>query len=679
MWYYRLVVLVNIGEKGRVSMHKNIEKNIQMLRNEVEKHDLLYARNQPIITDSEYDKLYIELEELENQYPEFYSEFSPTQTIKTEIVEGLTRKRHRTPMLSQQKINTPAGVKSFIEQTEGDLLIQDKLDGITIVLSYNDGHLVSAVTRGDGEYGEDLTHNFLHVSNIPKNIPFKKNLEVRAEAILPFKEFEVLNKDGKYSNPRNLVSGALRQLDSNNVRGKGFKAIVFDLVHVDDMEFYKDTDMLDFLSKQGFELVNNMVFSEEAVIENILEFIDNYEENKRNELPFMIDGLVLKMNDLKMREKLGYTSKHPRWATAYKFDSLNATTKLTDVVQQVGKSGQITPVAEFEVVTIDNVNITRATLHNYQNIKDKDIRVGDRIVVERANDVIPQVIQSIASERTGEEVIITPPTNCPICHAKTRFDGANLYCTGVDCQPQLEGRLQHFTSREAMDIAGLGNKTIETFHKEGIIQSIVDIYYLESKHDEITSLPGFGVKSYERIINGVEESKNKELRNLLYGLSIQNIGRSASRDLANEFKSLEQIIISAKDTGVFKERIMSIDAFGEKMSDNLIVFFQDKHNVEVLEELIQLGLTTTIEVDELVTNSTLDGMTFVVTGKVNLFTNRKELQEEIEKLGGKVTGSVSKNTDYLINNDKESATAKNKTALNLSVPIISEDEFLNMI
>lgn len=658
---------------------EGIEREIKEIQAEVSRHDELYALNKPIITDGEYDELYMKLERLEQEYPEVDSTNSPTRKIKTVIVSDLEKREHLTPMLSQQKINTEEGIKAFIESIKGDLLIQDKLDGISIVLRFNNGRLVSAVSRGNGEVGEDLTHNAIHFSNIPTVIPFKEELEVRGEAILPFKEFEKLNKDGRYSNPRNLVSGALRQLDSSNVKGKGFKVIIFDLVRVEGKEFQKDTDSIRFLDEQGFEMVESRVFSKEHPEEEVIDFVDDYEHNQRQHLDYMIDGLVLKTNDLNERLELGYTSKHPRWATAYKFDSLNATTTLTGVTGQVGKTGQITPVAEFETVTIDNVEINRATLHNYRNIRDKDIRVNDRIVVERANDVIPQVMQSIESERTGVEIEVEIPSHCPICNAITEQIGENLYCTGLDCAPQLEGKLKHFTSRDAMDISGLGDKTIEKFYNEGIINSVVDIYHLDKKEEKIKSLSGYGQKSYERIINGVKDSKNKELRNLIYGLAINNIGVSASRDLANEFKSLKEIIELSKSPNEFKKRITSIKDFGEIMAKSLLAFFQDSHNIEILEELIELGLTTEVAKNNVATDKTLEGTTFVITGRVNHFNNRKELKEKIEDLGGKVTGSVSGNTDYLINNDKESTTSKNKQAINLNVPIISEDEFLNLI
>ena len=659
-------------------MKSQILKRIKFLRKEITKHDKLYAQNKPIITDSEYDKLYLELEKLEKEYPEYYDANSPTQKITTTIVESLEKVEHREPMLSQQKITTEEEVIDFVNKYNSSILIQEKLDGITIVIAYDNGRMVEAVSRGDGYIGENLTHNAKHFVNLPKVIPFKGRLELRAEGILPFIDFEKMNSDGKYSNPRNLVSGSLRQLDSSKVAGKGFKAIVFDLVYAEGKTFNYDRERLAFLKEQGFEVVTTKFFKS-SELNSIKEYVKNYEHNIRETLPHMIDGLVIKVDNLTLREELGYTSKFPRWACAYKFKSMDATTKLVGITDQVGKTGQITPVAELETVNIDGVNISRATLHNYSNIKNKDIRIGDTVVVTRANDVIPQITQSIKDVRKGSEVIKLHPENCPICGAITEFDGENLFCTGINCTPQLEGKIKHFASRGAMDINGLGEKTVEEFFKRGIIERIPDIYKLKEKEEKICSIEGFGKKKFQRIINGVEESKNRNLANLIYGLSIRHIGESSSRNLANEFKSIEDIIKASKDTESFRERLLTIEDFGEKMSESVIDFFMNQDNLETIEELLEHGLNPATAVSPVADNKVLAGKTFVITGKVNYFKNRKELQAKIEELGGKTTGSVSKNTDYLINNDIQSNSSKNRKAKELGIPIISEEDFLDLI
>ena len=349
-------------------MEIQVLERIELLRKEVEKHDKLYDDNRPIISDSEYDELYLELEKLEREHPEYYDVNSPTQKIVTTIVENLEKVTHRKPMLSQQKVTTEEEVVDFVNKYNSDILIEEKLDGITIVVAYDNGRMVEAVSRGNGYIGENLFHNVKHFVNLPKVIPFKNRLELRAEAVLPFADFKRINVDGKYSNPRNLVSGSLRQLDSSNVAGKGFKAIVFDLVYAEGENFDYDIERLEFLKEQGFETVETRIFRS-TDLSLIKEYIKNYEHNIRKTLPHMIDGLVLKINNLALREELGYTSKYPRWACAYKFKSLDATTKLIGITDQVGKTGQITPVAELETVNIDGVNISRATLHNYSNVE----------------------------------------------------------------------------------------------------------------------------------------------------------------------------------------------------------------------------------------------------------------------------------------------------------------------
>lgn len=656
-------------------------KQLEKLRNEIRMHDQHYAIGKPIITDTEYDAIYRQLVHLEQDQPELITKDSPTQTITPIVVDEIHKSSHRQPMLSLRDVNTFDGIQSFI-QDKNEILIQDKMDGITIVLTYDDGKLVKAVTRGDGFTGDDLTHNIQQIDNVPKTIDFKGPLEVRGEIILPYKDFERLNVNGDYSNPRNTVAGAVRRHDSNNIVGVGYKVIVFNLEYIENQSFESDYDAIQYLDELGFEIVTTKLFSldNDKALEDLKTFIDHYETVVRPNLPFMIDGLVLKVNNLHDRESLGSTSKFPRWSLAYKFKSLDATTTLNEVIHQVGKSGQITPVAVFDEIVIDDVKITRATLSNYQIIKAKDIRIHDQIVVERANDVIPQVVKALDEIRTGIEEPIKPPTHCPSCGSKTVLDGAHLYCRGLTCKPQLEGKLAHFASRDAMDIDGLGEKTVTTLYQAGIITTILDIYKLTDKQDEILQLERFGEKSYQRLLKGVEQSKSKEFRNVLYGLHIENVGRSATRDLAIEFESLTAIIDASKDPASFKERLLNIPSFGEVLSSNVVDFFAIQDNIDLMNELIQLGLPTTLNVTaNSVADSAIKDLTFVITGKVTHYKSRKELKSHIEELGGKVTGSVSKNTDYLINNDAESQTSKNKQAIERNIPIISEHEFLDLL
>lgn len=660
---------------------------IESLRKEILYHDHLYDTGNPIISDSEYDEKYLELERLEREYPEFFSPDSPTQRITTTIVSDLKEVRHPEPMLSQQKFTTDEEVEKFVSEITKNylewsdeliyFLVQEKLDGITIVVTYENGRMTQAVSRGNGEVGEDLFHNVKHLDGLPKIIPFKGKLVVRAEAILPFEAFKKINEDGRYSNPRNLVSGSLRQLDSSKVVGKGFKAIVFDYVEAYPVfDWNSDEDRMNFLREQGFEVVHTMKFNES---EHISYYIRDYGEKIRGMLPHMIDGMVLKVDDLNIRKRMGSTSKHPKWAAAFKFKSLDATTKLLNITDQVGKTGQITPVAELELVNIDGVNIQRASLHNYQLLAKKDIRIGDTVVVERANDVIPQVSRSIPEVRTGEEIIKETPQFCPACGSETYLDGENLYCGGLECTPQIAGKLQHYVSREAMNIDGLGEKMIQILFNKGIVTHILDLYTLEDKKDEICALEGFGEKKYEKMIAGIEESKNRPLPNVFYALSIRNTGLGSAKRISKVFHSLEDLLgLAEMDKEYSIQKLMTVEDFGEIKAESVYKFFADKHNYETIKRMIKLGINPVME-ETTSEISNITGKVFVITGEVHLFENRKELQEKIESLGGKISGSVSKKTDFLINNDTESNSSKNKKAKDLGIPILSEEDFLKMI
>ena len=664
-----------------------IEVIMRELEKEIAELDSLYESNQETIingeyiSDSEYDRRYLQLVILEKEYPLFASENSPTKKVPNVIVDNLKKIKHEKPMLSLEKTVTIEGIEKFANRSLGRLIIEEKLDGLTVVLSYEKGRLISAVTRGNGEIGEDVLHTIRTIKNIPKVIPFKGKLTLRAEVVMPYIEFEKANTLGEYSNPRNLASGTVRQLDSSVAQSRNLEGIVFELVS-GDKNHATISDDLAFLIEQGFAVVTHKEFPNTVEgLQALSLYIEEYETSIRKTLPHMIDGMVIKFNEISKQEELGYTSKHPKWAIAFKFKSLEDSTKLIEITDQVGKSGQITPVAELKTIDIDGVNISRATLHNYMNIKNKDIRIGDMVVITRANDVIPQIVKSLSELRNGTEIKKEIPTNCPSCGSITEFNGENLYCTGLNCKPQLAGKLEHFVSRNAMNIDGLGEKTIHQFFDLGIVEKISDIYYLHEKEDIICSLDKFGKKKFDNMIKGIEDSKNRPLHQLLYGLSIRLIGQSATKDLSKEFKTMDNMLESFKDLEAFKQRILSISDFGETMSNSLIDFLSNAENIEEIVKLKELGLfmgDNTIE-NEIELSTALEGKTFVVTGDVNHFKNRKELQEKIESLGGKVSGSVSKNTDYLINNDKLSSSSKNKKALDLGVTIISEDDFIQMI
>jgi len=495
------------------------------------------------------------------------------------------------------------------------------------------------------------------------------------EALIPFDEFERINVDGKYSNPRNLASGTVRQLDSSIAAERKLLGIAFELEKAEGMDFKTDVERLAFMQEQGYQVVPYKVFEADEV-EELVEYCLTFGEKVRPTIPYMIDGLVIKFDDIALREELGFTSKFPKWSCAFKFESLDATTTLTDVVFQVGKSGQITPVGEFEKINISGVNITRATLHNFSNIATKDIRIGDKIVVARANDVIPQIVKSIHSERTGTESVVEMPSTCPSCSSPTERIGENVYCTGVSCRPQLSGKLAHYVSRKAMNIDGLGDKTVEMLLERNLVASVADIYRLETKRDEFVGIEGFGEKKIEKMLKGIEDSKTMPFEKALYGLSIRLIGQSASKDVAKKYGTMNELLSASKEEG-FKEQLLSIEDFGETMAMSLIDFLDNPQNRMLIEEMLELGVVMETPTASSTANSnlgsTLEGKTYVITGALS--KSRDEFKDIIEARGGKVSGSVSKKTTYLLMGDDANGTSKHKKALDLGVTILSEDAF----
>jgi DNA ligase (NAD+) len=655
---------------------EQIRKEIQDLRMKVERHDRLYEQGTPVITDTEYDRLYRRLVELELANPEFYDPNSPTQKIITVKVEGLESVVHEAPMLSQDKVTTAEELEKFATKVRGgeEILVQHKLDGLTIVLTYEDGRLVDAVSRGDGVTGQRCIHTIRTVRSLPKHILFRGRLVVRGEVIIPTKEFERINTDGKYSNSRNLASGTVLTLDAAVAAERGLDIYVYDLVTAEGMRFEKDTEMLDFLKSQGLKVVPTWVFNNSSrdEIRRMTDFCMEYGKTERAKLPYAIDGLVLKFNSLALRAELGYTAKYPRFSLALKFESLNATTTLRDIIYQVGRTGQITPVAVFDEVNIDGVRITRATLHNFDNIRRKGLMIEDRIVVERAKDVIPQVVQSIVSERTGNEKWIPLPEVCPVCGAKTEMRGPMLYCTGKDCVSRLNERIIHFVKRDAMDIDGFGRSNAVLFIEKGLLKGVSDIYRLKDRRDEMLELEGFGEKKVNNLLEAIEESKKQPLSRLLFGLGIQNVGGATSALIARCFKTMDNILKHA-EKGTLADELLKIEGIGEIMVQEIRSFFEDERNIEMIDELKALGLNMNEPEDK--KGDTLNGKTFVITG--TLSKERNYFKELIESLGGKVAGSVSKKTDYVLAG--ENAGSKLDKARELGVKVISEDEFNSML
>lgn len=675
---------VELEEKDQLSA----EDYILALQRTITVHDKLYEQNKPIITDSMYDGLYMELVRLEAANPHTVTLNSPTQRIVTSYAKSLEKVEHSHPMLSLDK-KTEDGLLKFINLKDGEsIIVQNKEDGLTVaseyVGNYTFGTLEDSVTRGNGYIGERVFHSFSQIQNVPKRIPFTKNLKLRFEVVIPYDEFNRVNINGEYSNTRNLASGTMRSLDGSLAQKRGLKAYVIEVLEIEDMDFKYDTERLEFVKSLGFEVSDTVVFfnddsinrAEETV--RFLEYIQTYDEKVRPNLSHMIDGLVIKYNRLALREELGYTSKHPRWAISYKFSSQDAITTIRDIVIQVGKTGQLTPVAELVPVEIGgNIN-SRATLHNFKNVTMKDIRVGDQVLLARAKDVIPQVIKSFPDLRSGNEFILEVPPYCPECGGPLEYDGENLFCRGTDCEPQKLGKLEHFVSRNAMNIQGLGEKTIETLYKIGLINNFADIYNLNQHREAITSLEGFGAITFNKLVKEVEKSKNQPLNNVLYSLSIYLIGESASKDLANVFSSMHEILQLAETPAMLKAKILSMNNFGDKMAHAFVSYFTNKENVALIYKLLDYGLSMKSNIQqEQIENSILKDKVFVITGTFS--RDRNAFKKEIESLGGKVTGSVSKKTNYLLMGSGVEGKTKHTDAMNLGIKILSEDDYLDLI
>jgi DNA ligase (NAD+) len=646
-------------------MTTEIEKKIRDLQAEIRKHDELYEQNTPIISDGEYDALYRKLVDLETQYPELVTPDSPTQRLAMELVASLEKVPHTTPMLSLEKETKEAGVRKFFAKTSGGVIVQEKLDGLTVVLEYDGGKLVDAVTRGNGYIGERVLHTVKTIKTVPQTIAFTGHLKVRGEAIIPFSEFERINVDGEYSNVRNLASGTIRQLNASVAAKRGLGLLVYDVVEIDDIVFETDTARICFLADLGFWVVPGQHFTD---VEELLRYIETMKDRRPN-LPYAIDGLVLKANNLEERDELGTTSKYPKWAIAFKFEAAEATTTLRDVIWQVGRTGQITPVGVFDEVDIDGVEINRASLHNIEDIHRKDLRLGDRIVVARANDVIPQVTQAIKSERSGCEIVIQPLTVCPECGHEVRTSGPLTFCVNSACEPQKIGRLIHFASRDAMNIDGLGESLIETFVRRGWLETVADIYRLGEHAEEMEKLEGFGARKVTKLLAAIEASKAQSLAAFIYSLSITHAGRSVSKLLAKTYGHIENVMAASAT------ELASLEGIGDIMAESIHSFFQEETNAQLIRDLIGFGLN--VQEQQQADGDALKGLTFCITG--TLSRGRDEIAAEIEKLGGKVSGSVSKKTSYLVMGDGAEGSGKHQKAIEHGVKIIGETELSELM
>lgn len=627
-----------------------------------------YSGTDEIMSNFEYDRLYDELVELENETG-IHMSGSPTSKVGYETLSELPKEKHEKPMLSLDKTKSVDTLAEFAGAHK--CLLSWKLDGLTVVLTYNNGELVKAVTRGNGYEGEVITPNAKVFKNIPLTIPYKGELILRGEAIITYSDFNRINDSiiddaEKYKNPRNLCSGSVGLLNNEITAKRNVKLIAFALIKAEGINFHNSIEeQFEFLEKQGFEVVERKIVDGTTVHSAVQYFSDKIKEND-----FPSDGLVMIYDDINYGLSLGTTAKFPRNAIAFKWKDETALTTLREIEWSASRTGLINPVAVFDPVELEGTTVTRASVHNVSIVKKLKLGIGDKITVYKANMIIPQIAENITA--SGTAVI---PDKCPVCGENTQITesaGASfLYCVNKECSAKHIKRFEHFCERNALNIEGISMQTLDKFIECGYIKEFKDIYHLDRYEERIVSMDGFGKKSYDNMIESINNSRTAMLANVIYGLGIDGIGLAGARLICRYFEDDAYKVINAT-----KDELLLIDGIGEVLADSYVKYFSDEKNRKEFELLLkELHLVK----EERNTNSPVSGKTFVITGSLNHYANRDELKAVIEQNGGKTTGSVSAKTDYLINNDLTSNSSKNKKAKELGIPVISEDDFIKFL
>lgn len=636
-----------------------------------------YVLDNPTVSDQEYDRLMQELQSIEAKHPEWLTSDSPSQRVGGQVLESFQKITHERMMLSLGNIFNEDELIAFdnrIRETipHVEYVCELKIDGLAVSLVYADGHLEYGATRGDGTVGEDITHNVKTIKSIPLSIDYDGDFEVRGEIYMPKKSFNELNKQRKennealFANPRNAAAGSVRQLDSSIAAKRGLDAFLYMVPTATEVGCQTHKEALDYIKKLGFK--TNPMTRVCSSIQEVWSFIEEMTE-KRNTLPYEIDGIVIKVNNIADQERLGYTAKVPKWAIAYKFPAEEVVTKLKDIIFTIGRTGQITPNAVLEPVRVAGSTVQRATLHNEDNVKHKDIRVGDYVVVRKAGDVIPEVVRSLKERRNGSEKVFEMIHNCPYCGSQLirKDNEAAYYCVNEHCDSKKIERIIHFASRDAMNIEGLGEKIIEQFYNLGFVKCIEDIYDLYKHEQEIMDIEGFGRKSMDNLVEAIEKSKENSMEKLLFGLGIKGIGAKMADNLSKEFKSMDALLDATN------QQLLAIKDVGQMIVDSINQFRNDPVSQELLMNLKFIGLNMTyLKETSLIQESIFNGKTVCVTGTLELMT-RKEIKDYLARLGANVTGSVSKKTDYLICG--QDAGSKLEKAHQLGVSVLSEEEF----
>ncbi|MCK6255385.1 NAD-dependent DNA ligase LigA [Fictibacillus sp. KIGAM418] len=661
---------------------EHASKRVHELRELLEKYSYeYYVLDKPTVPDSEYDKLLQELIELENNHPELRDEHSPTVRVGGQVLDYFRKVQHKVPMLSLGNAFNEEDLRDFdrrVRNGVGDnvsYVAELKIDGLAVSLTYEEGRFVLGATRGDGTTGEDITNNLKTIRAIPLRIKDKDvSLEVRGEAYMPKRSFQKLNEarqeEGQelFANPRNAAAGSLRQLDPNIAGKRNLSIFVYGIGQLSGHSVDSHSESLNFLKDLGFK--TNPEWKHCKNIDEVVDFVRGWGE-RRQDLDYEIDGIVIKVDSLYQQEELGFTAKSPRWAIAYKFPAEEVVTRLEGIELNVGRTGVVTPTALLSPVVVAGTTVKRASLHNEDLIREKDIKIGDYVIVKKAGDIIPEVVNVIVDRRTGEEEDFHMPTHCPECESELdRLDGeVALRCLNPQCPAQIREGLIHFVSRNAMNIDGLGEKVIAQLFRENLIQDVADLYKL--KKEELLKLERMGEKSVDNLLDAIEKSKENSLERLLFGLGIRHVGAKAAKTIAQVFETMDRLSSAAK------EELIAIDEVGEKMADSVELYFDKPEVAELITDLKETGVNMEYKGPRVVRAEDVDsyfaGKTIVLTGKLTVL-NRNEAKEKLETLGGKVTGSVSKNTDLLIAG--EDAGSKLDKAQSLGVEVWSEQRFI---
>lgn len=660
-----------------------IQEEIERLRSLLRSYgEAYYDEDAPVVSDAVYDATMQQLLELEKEHPELVTPDSPTQRVGGKPLEQFEKVVHTSPMLSLSNAFSADDLRRFDERvrealgTEPTYVCELKIDGLAISLTYEDGRFVLGSTRGDGKVGEDITSNLRTIRTIPLTLPTNDSFEVRGEAYMPKRAFERLNEgrlareEALFANPRNAAAGSLRQLDPKIAASRQLAVFIYALGErgtLDTMETHEEA--LNHLESLGFPM--NDERRTYHSIEEVIEYVDRW-TLERNDLPYEIDGIVVKVDRFEDQEQIGYTAKSPKWSIAYKFPAEEVTTTVRSIELSIGRTGVVTPTANLDPVLVAGSTVQRATLHNEDYIREKDIRIGDRVILRKAGDIIPEIVAPLVEERTGEEEIFYMPTHCPACEAELVKieEEVALRCVNPSCSAQMREAIIHFASRHAMNIEGLGERVAAQLFDEGLVHHVADLYELTK--EQLLTLERMGEKSATNLLEAIERSKSNSMEKLLFGLGIRFVGEKVATILSAHFRSMDALMKATE------EELVTIDEIGEKVASSITLYFSKEEVVQLIEHLRTVGVQMTYDgplIDETV-ETVFSGATVVLTGKLEQFT-RKEAQQHIERLGGKVTSSVSKNTTFVVAG--EAAGSKRTRAEQLNVPIWSETDLIEAL